>query len=92
MTEDPFLPGVPVAHVCARLAAAGGDEIDSGKFAHPKSSAALAVNAFGWFIERPMDLPPHPAPQRWVRPSASRWSIARDCRGRAGVTLGWTRW
>ncbi len=60
MTEDPFLPGVPVAHVCARLAAAGGDEIGSGKFAHPESSAALAVNAFGWFIERPMDLPPLP--------------------------------
>jgi hypothetical protein len=60
MTEDPFLPGVPVAHVCARLAAAGGDEIGSGKFAHPESSAALAVNAFGGFIERPMDLPPLP--------------------------------
>jgi hypothetical protein len=60
MTEDPFLPGVPVAHVCARLAAAGGDEIGSGKFAHSESSAALAVNAFGWFIERPMDLPPLP--------------------------------
>jgi hypothetical protein len=60
LTEDPFLPGVPVAHVCARLAAAGGDEIGSGKFAHPESSAALAVNAFGWFIERPMDLPPLP--------------------------------
>jgi hypothetical protein len=60
MTADPFLPGVPVAHVCARLAAAGGDEIGSGKFAHPESSAALAVNAFGWFIERPMDLPPLP--------------------------------
>lgn len=60
MTENLFLPGVPVAHVCARLAAAGGDEIGSGKFAHPESSAALAVNAFGWFIERPMDLPPLP--------------------------------
>jgi hypothetical protein len=60
MTQDPFLPGVPVAHVCARLAAAGGDEIGSGKFAHPESSAALAVNAFGWFFERPMDLPPLP--------------------------------
>lgn len=60
MTEDTFLPGVPVAHVRARLAAAGGDEIGSGKFAHPESSAALAVNAFGWFIERPMDLPPLP--------------------------------
>ena len=72
MTEDPFLPGVPVAHIRARLAAAGGDEIRSGKFAHPESSAALAVNAFGWFIERPMDCRRYPAPQRWVRLSASR--------------------
>jgi len=60
MSEDPFLPGVPVAHVRARLAAADGDEIGSGKFANPESSAALAVNAFGWFIERPADLPPLP--------------------------------
>ncbi len=60
MTEEPFLPGVPVAHVRARLAAAGGDEIGSGKFAHPESSAALAVNAFGWFIERLADIPPLP--------------------------------
>lgn len=60
MTESPFLPGVPVAHVSARLAAAGGDEIGSGKFTHPESSAALAVNTFGWFIERPTDLPPLP--------------------------------
>jgi len=60
MIEDLFLPGVPIAHVCARLAAAGGDEIGSGKFAHPESSAALAVNAFGWFVERPIDFPPFP--------------------------------
>ena len=60
MTASPFLPGVPVAHVLARLAAAGGDEIGSGKFTHPESSAALAVNTFGWFIERPVDFPPLP--------------------------------
>lgn len=60
MNADQFLPGVPVAHVRARLAASGGNEIDSGKFANPESSAALAVNAFGWFVERPKDLPPLP--------------------------------
>jgi len=60
MSDDVFLPGVSVAHVRARLAAAGGDEIGSGKFASPESSAALAVNAFGWFVERPTDLPPLP--------------------------------
>lgn len=58
--QSPFLPGVPVEHVRERLAAAGGDEIGSGKIFHPESSAALAVNAFGWFIERPIDFPPLP--------------------------------
>jgi hypothetical protein len=38
-----FLPGVDEAHVRARLNAAGGDEIGSGKFALPESSAALAA-------------------------------------------------
>jgi restriction endonuclease-like protein len=68
MTDKLFLRGVPVAHVCARLATAGGDEIGSGKFAHPESSAALAVNAFGWFIERPMDFPPLPGTEAMGMP------------------------
>ncbi|NQW53308.1 MAG: hypothetical protein HQ465_18905 [Rhodospirillales bacterium] len=59
MHED-FLPGVPAAHILARLAKAGGDEIDSGKFANPESSAALACNTFGWFVDRPDELPPLP--------------------------------
>jgi hypothetical protein len=53
-----FLPGVDEAHVRDRLNAAGGDEIGSGKFAHPESSAALAANAFGWFVRSPHRLPP----------------------------------
>ena len=32
----------------------------SGKFTNPESSAALAVNALGWFIDRPAMLPPLP--------------------------------
>lgn len=55
-----FLPGVPAAHVLERLSSAGGDELDSGKIASPESSAALAVNTFGWFVERPARLPPFP--------------------------------
>lgn len=50
MTEPLFLLGVPEAHVRGLLAAASGDEIGSGKSASPESSAALAVNAFGWFV------------------------------------------
>lgn len=57
---DFLLPGVPADCVIAALSAAGGNEIASGKLASPESSAALAVNVFGWFIERPTDLPPFP--------------------------------
>lgn len=60
MTSRPptFLPGVPEDLVRAALSKAGGNEIGSGKLDSPESSAALAVNAFGWFIERPAELPP----------------------------------
>jgi len=57
---DPFLPGVPRQHILDRLEAAGGNEVASGKLAHEESSAALAVNAFGWFIERPAQFPSLP--------------------------------
>lgn len=60
MTQPDFLPGVKAEHVLARLARAGGNEVDSGKLGSPESSAALAVNAFGWFIDRPELLPPLP--------------------------------
>jgi hypothetical protein len=60
MEQPLFLPGVPEAYVLERLRQAGGDEIGSGKFAHPESSAALAANAFGWFHDRPTMLPPLP--------------------------------
>lgn len=55
-----FLPGIPADHVIRRLSAAGGKEIESGKLANPESSAALAVNTFGWFAGRPELLPPLP--------------------------------
>jgi hypothetical protein len=55
-----FLPGVPATYVLDRLAKAGGHETSSGKLASPESSAALAVNTFAWFNERPSCLPPFP--------------------------------
>jgi hypothetical protein len=55
-----FLPDVPAQHVLRRLAKAGGHEVASGKLESPDSSAALAVNTFGWFYERPELLPPFP--------------------------------
>lgn len=60
MTEIKLLPGVSEAYIGMRMAQAGGDEIASGKFAHSESSAALAANAFGWFVDRPSLLPPVP--------------------------------
>lgn len=57
LTLAGFLPGVPVKHVLDRFAATGGNEIESGKFQSPESSAALAVNCFGWFMSRPSRFP-----------------------------------
>lgn len=56
-----FLHGVPSDLVTAALANAPGNEIASGKLDSPESSAALAVNGFGWFLQRPADLPPFPS-------------------------------
>jgi restriction endonuclease-like protein len=57
---DDFLPGLPVERIIACYASAPGNEIESGKFSSPESSAALAANAFGYFLERPTALPPLP--------------------------------
>jgi hypothetical protein len=59
-TLPDFLPDVPVEAVLAALARSPGNELASGKFDSPESSAALAVNAFGWFLERAAMLPPLP--------------------------------
>lgn len=60
MSGSTFLPGVPEALIRSAMLKAGGNEIDSGKLDSPESSAALAANGFGWFIERPADLPLFP--------------------------------
>jgi hypothetical protein len=38
-------------------AGAAGNELTSGKFASPESSAALVANVFGLFLDRPADMP-----------------------------------
>ncbi len=55
-----FLPGVPADDVTHAYNKARGNEIASGKFDRPESSAALVANALGWFLRRPRDLPPLP--------------------------------
>lgn len=54
---DNILPHLPVADILAAYAAAPGDEMGSGKFASPESSAALAANAFGLFLSDARRLP-----------------------------------
>ena len=48
-----LLDHLPKDAILARYLAAGGQELVSGKFANPESSAALVANAFGLFGERP---------------------------------------
>jgi len=60
MTELVFLNGVDPDYVLERLAKAGGKEIESDKLLNADSSAALAVNTFGWFAHRPHLLPAFP--------------------------------
>lgn len=55
-----FLPGVPGPEIEEIFGAAPGNEIESEKFDSPESSAALAANAFGFFLRRPSDLPALP--------------------------------
>jgi hypothetical protein len=60
LTTIQLLPGISQAYVIERLRKAGGNEIRSGKFHSEDSSAALAVNCFGWFADRAQLLPPFP--------------------------------
>lgn len=55
-----LLPGVPEALVRGCFTQGAGNEIESGKFFSPESSAALVANTFGWFMERPQLLPALP--------------------------------
>ena len=70
LPPDRFLPGVPGPDIERILDAAPGKELDT-KFDRPTSSAALAVNAFGFFLHRPADLPPLPGLERAGWPARS---------------------
>lgn len=66
-----FLPGLPVDLIRAAYAGAPGNELESGKFASPESSAALVANTFGLFLDRPSDVPPLMVEPGWSWPPAS---------------------
>jgi hypothetical protein len=65
--RDYFLDGLPIDQIVSAYNASPGDEIKSGKFASPESSAALVANAFGFFLNSPQVLPAIPgcASLRW---------------------------
>lgn len=69
--QDRFLPGVPGNDIERILNAAPGKEIESGKFDSPESSSALAVNTFGFFLHRAVDLPLLPGCSREMWPARS---------------------
>ena len=72
MVSGRFLPGVPGREIEAIFNAARGNEIASGKFDSPESSAALAANAFGVFLhEAAVALPPLPGCGREAWPACS---------------------
>ncbi len=79
MDDKLFLPGLPAALIRATYLNAPGNEIESGKFASPESSAALVANAFGLFLEKPSALPPLPMTQDcgWPAESLALESIVR---------------
>jgi hypothetical protein len=60
MSVPSFLPGVPAEAVLAAIGRSPGNELASGKFDSPESSAALVANAFGWFLDRPRSMLPLP--------------------------------
>ena len=71
LPPDRFLPGVPGPDIERILDAAPGKELETGNLDRPTSSAALAVNAFGFFLHRPVDLPPLPGLERAGWPARS---------------------
>jgi hypothetical protein len=57
MGPDNILPGLPADLIIEAYSKAPGNEVESGKFASPESSAALAANTFGAFLARPQEFP-----------------------------------
>ncbi len=66
---SPFLPCLPIEKIRNALAKAPGNELDSGKILSPESSAALAANTFGLFLDRPLELPAIPGTELFGWPA-----------------------
>jgi len=66
-----LFPYLPKDKILAAFEKSPGNELSSGKFENPESSAALAANTFGFFIDRPTDLPPIPGTEHLGWPATS---------------------
>jgi len=51
--RDCLLDYLPKDKIIERFEVAGGDEVSAGRLSSPESSAALAANTFGFFIDQP---------------------------------------
>lgn len=60
LLEDGILPGLPNDLIRAQYVAAPGNEFESGKFLSEESSACLAANTFGFFLDKPATIPSFP--------------------------------
>jgi hypothetical protein len=67
--KGPFLPYLPVEKILNAFAKAPGNELDSGKISSPESSAALAANTFGLFLDSPSELPAIPGTESFGWPA-----------------------
>jgi hypothetical protein len=54
---SPFFNYLPIDKILRAFSNSPGREIERGKLSTPESSAALAANTFGLFLDRPRDLP-----------------------------------
>jgi hypothetical protein len=79
LNDLPLFPGVPVRLIQAIYGSAPGNEIESGKFSSPESSAALVANTFGPFLNEPTTLPclMHDLASHWPSRSITLEGIAR---------------
>jgi hypothetical protein len=57
---DWLFPYLPDADILKAYAKAPGNEMESGKLSSPESSAALAANMFGYFLNQPRAFPAMP--------------------------------
>ena len=89
---DRFLPGVPGPQIEAIYRAAPGREITGkppgcDRFDSPQSSAALAANTFGFFLNRAGELPPLPGCENEAWP-ATFLTLEKEVRLPKGIRWG----